>query len=305
MLAHYVWIPSNQNEKPAFVSNSLLDSIKAVASTEMYSLNNLPRGRVMFVGPLLQDRVFIDETTLFNTVNNSNLTAMGLEGFLRNHGFDHYISHVRFPSKGYLVHMPIPSNAVNQNFLWFHVNTMSIRNAFSDTISLVDNLSTSIYNRSRTRDTFTIVEDGHVTSQTVNLIVDEIPSSLRYIEQSGSQWHKAVLLNGHSNKQHLSMRLADYKIMSALTDPVTLRYLAMNYTTFLLKGHNHNEAITNVTNLKDEFEEDSATNRQTRYTNLYNSLLKNHRNSFEFIGFLHFVNTEEIHVTSGTNVLVL
>ena len=304
MISQYVWIPSNQNQKPAFVSNSLLESIKAVASTNSYGVENLPRGRVMFVGVLSENRAFIDETSLFKTVNNANLTEIGFEAFLRNNNFNHYVNHVRFPSKGYIVNIPIPESLLNQGYVWIHVNTLSIRNEFNDTISVVENLSTSIYNRSRTRDVYNTVEDGHVTTQSVHLIPDEIPNSLRYIEQSGSQWHKVVPLHRPA-KFYLSMKLANAMNMSALTDPHTLRYLAVAYTTLLHKGLSHNEAITKIKDLKAAFENYSNIDKQTKYQNYYNTLLTNHRDSFEFIGNLNWLNTEVIHAAAPADVLVL
>lgn len=304
MIAQYVWIPSNQNEKPSFVSNSLLDSIKAIATTNSYGVNNLPRGRVMFVGIRSENRAFIDETSLFRAVNNVNLTDIGFEAFLHTNNFTHYVSYVRFPSKGYLVNIPIPESLLNQGYVWLHVNTLSIRNEFCDTLSVVENLSTSLYNRARMRDVFNTVEDGHVTTQSVHLIPDEIPNSLRYIEQSGSQWHKAVSLH-RQVKSFLSMKLSNNLNMSALTDPLTLRYLAIAYTTLLYKGLSHTDAMNEMKNLKAAFENNSTLDKEVHYKNYYNTLLTNHRQDFNFVGSLHWINTENIQTITNTNVLVL
>jgi hypothetical protein len=304
MITQYVWIPSNQNEKASFVSNSLLESIKAVATSSTYGVENLPRGRVMFVGIRSENRAFIDETSLYRTVNNANLTDVGFEAFLYTNNFNHYVNYVRFPSKGYLVNIPIPESLLNQGYVWFHINTLSIRNEFSDTISVVENLSTSLYNRARLRDVFNTVEDGHVTTQSVHLIPDEIPASLRFIEQSGSQWHKAVSLNKPA-KLFLTMKLANDSSMSALTDPISLRYLAITYTTLLHKDMSHNDAMNEIKNLKTDFENNSITDRQVKYINYYNTLLTNHRQDFFFIGNLHWIATEDIHTVSPTDILFL
>jgi hypothetical protein len=304
MIPQYVWIPSNQNEKPAFISNSLLDSIKAVATNDAYGLNNLPRGRVMFVGIRSENRAFIDESSLFNAVNNPNLTDIGFEAFLNANNFNNYVSFVRFPSKGCLVNIPIPESLLNQGYVWVHVNTLSIRSEFCDTVSIVDNLSTSLYNRARLRDSFTTVEDGHITTQSVHLITDEIPDTLRYIEQSGSQWHKAVLLN-HPVNSVVSMKIANNLNFSALTDICTLRYLAIVYTTLLHKGVSHNQAISSLKNVKADFETYSFAEKHLRYTNYYNSLLTENRQDFTFIGSLHWLHTEDIHTVNQNDILIL
>jgi hypothetical protein len=303
MVPQYVWIPSNQNEKAAFMSNSLLEAIKAVAVTGSYSRNNIPRGRVMFVGSQ-ENRIFIDETSIYNTVNNDNLTEQGLSTFIHSHGFTTHIMYIRFPTRGYL--LEIPYYLHNQNSVWLHVNTNSIRDDFSDTVSYVENLGTSLYNRSRMNHPYNIVEDGQITMQSVHLIVDEIPESLRYIEQSGNQWHKATLLH---NKQKvntfITMKMVNNTTLAASTTPLTLRYLALIHTANLYKNMSENESKTTLLALKKTFENLSEDTQKTTYETLYNNVLNSHRSSFGLIGQLNWINTEPVLEYSANDVLIL
>jgi hypothetical protein len=303
MVPQYVWIPSNQNEKAAFTSNSLLEAIKAVAVTGSYNRNNIPRGRVMFVGSQ-ENRIFIDETSLCNAVNNDNLTEQGLSAFIHSHGFTTHIKYIRFPSRGYL--LEIPYYLPNQNSVWLHVNANSIRDDFSDTVSYVENLSTSLYNRSRMNHPYNVVEDGQITMQSVHLIEDEIPESLRYIEQSGNQWHKATPLH---NKQKvntfITMKMVNNTTLAATTTPLTLRYLALIHTANLYKNMSENESKTTLVALKKTFENLSEDTQKTTYETLYNNVLNSHRSSFELIGWLNWTNTEPILEYSTNDVLIL
>ena len=302
MVPQYVWIPSNQNEKAAFTSNSLLEAIKAIAVTGSYNRNNIPRGRVMFAGPH-ENRTFIDETSLHNAVNNDNLTEEGLSAFIRSQGFNTHISYIRFPMRGYL--LEIPQNLWNKNCVWLHVNTGSIRNDFSDTVSYVDELSTSLYNRSRMNHPYNVVEDGKITVESVHLIENEIPSSLRYIEQSGNQWHKAVPLHQPKKvRTHLMMRIFN-NILAASTTPLTLRYLALNHTENLHRNIPANESIAALVELRKTFEEYSEETQMTLYNQYYNNLLNTYRSSFLVIGWFNWIITEPIVECSENDVIIV
>lgn len=302
MVPQYVWIPSNQNEKAAFTSNSLLEAIKAVAVTGSYNRNNIPRGRVMFVGPY-GTRIFIDETSIYNAVNNSNLTETGLDSFIHSHGFNTHINYIRFPSRGYL--LEIPQYLPNQGHIWLHVNANSIRDDFSDTVSYVENLSTSLYNRSRMNHPYNVVEDGQITIQSVHLIENEIPESLRYIEQSGNQWHKALPLHTQKDNAFITMKMVNNTTLAASTTPLTLRYLALIHTGNLYKNMSENESKTTLVALKKTFENLSEDVQKSTYETLYKNVLNSHRSSFELIGQLNWINTEPIVEHSTNDVLVL
>ena len=302
MVPQYVWIPSNQNEKAAFTSNSLLEAIKAVAVTRSYNRNNIPRGRVMFVGSQ-ENRIFIDETSLCNTVNNDNLTEQGLSAFIHSHGITTHIKYIRFPTRGYL--LEIPYYLPNQNSVWLHVNANSIRDDFSDTVSYVENLSTSLYNRSRMNHPYNVVEDGQITMQSVHLIVDEIPSSLRYIEQSGNQWHKATLLPNKKVGKFFAMKMVNNTTLAATTTPLTLRYLALIHTVNLHKNMSENESKVTLVALKKTFENLSEDTQKNTYETLYTNVLNKHRVSFDLIGQLNWIHTEPVLEYSTNDVLIL
>ena len=302
MVPQYVWIPSNQNEKAAFTSNSLLEAIKAVAVTGSYNRNNIPRGRVMFVGSQ-ENRIFIDETSLCNTVNNDNLTEQGLSAFIHSHGITTHIKYIRFPTRGYL--LEIPYYLPNQNSVWLHVNANSIRDDFSDTVSYVENLSTSLYNRSRMNHPYNVVEDGQITMQSVHLIVDEIPSSLRYIEQSGNQWHKATLLPNKKVGKFFAMKMVNNTTLAATTTPLTLRYLALIHTVNLHKNMSENESKVTLVALKKTFENLSEDTQKNTYETLYTNVLNKHRVSFDLIGQLNWIHTEPVLEYSTNDVLIL
>jgi hypothetical protein len=305
MYPQFVWIPSNLNEKPAFVSNSLLEGVKMIATANSFGLDNLPRGRVMFTGRDLSNRTFIDEKTLYNTVNNNNLTEEGFDAFLRQQGFNSSVVSARFPTIGTLVEMYIPNN-LQQDSVWIHVNTSSVREEFCDTVSIVDNLSTSLYNSARMNHEFTVAEDGHVTTQSIHLIIDEIPESLRYIEQSGRQWHKAIWLNTTPvSLTFVTMKLHDGKILSAQTTSTILRILALKYAINLFRNCSDEENTTNLKDLKSMFTTFSEEKQQTEYNNLYNQWLNDHRENFELIGSLNWVNTESIVSCSSNDILVI
>ena len=305
MYPQFVWIPSNLNEKPAFVSNSLLEGLKMVATANSFGLNNLPRGRIMFTGRDLSNRTFIDETTLYKTVNNNNLTEEGFNAFLRLQGFNTSVVSARFPTMGTLVEMHIPNNQQHDS-VWINVNTSSVRDEFCDTVSIVDNLSTSLYNQACMNHEFNVADDGHVTTQSVHLIVDEIPESLRYIEQSGRQWHKAIWLGTQSVAQpFVTMRLHDGKTLSAQTTPTILRILALKYVLNVNRDCSEEENSTNLKDLKSMFSAFSDVKQETEYTNLYDQWLNDHRDNFELIGCLNWVNTEPIISCSSNDVLVM
>ena len=302
MVPQYVWIPSNQNEKAAFTSNSLLEAIKAVAVTGSYTRNNIPRGRVMFAGPQ-GNRIFIDETSLHNAVNNVNLTEEGLSAFIYSRGFNTHISYIRFPLRGYLLENP--QNLWNQNPLWLHVNTGSIRDDFLDTVSFVTNLGTSIYNCSRMNDPYNVVEDGKITMESVHLIENEIPSSLRYIEQSGNQWHKAVPLHlPNKARTHLMMKVFNNTLVASTT-PLTLRYLALHHTENLHKNISAKESIEALVELRKNFENHSEETQTILYTQYYNHLLSTYRGLFLVIGWFNWINTEPIVECSENDVILV
>ena len=293
MSPKYLWIPSNQNEKSAFMKKSLLEAIKAVAVSDSYRKGSLPKGRVMFVDSY-ENRVFIDEKTLFDTVNNGNLTEIGLEHFLYNKNVISHISYIRFPSRGHL--LEILHELPNQDSLWFYVNTSSIRDDFAQTVSFVEdeNLSTSLYNRSRMNHAYNVIEDGNVIAESVHLICDEIPTNLRYIEQSGNEWHKVD--NRTVSKKNLLMRLVNNKILSAFTTPLTLRYLALTSLSSTEQP---------LDQLKKTFENLSTNEQKMVYTNLYTTALNNHRSDFDLIGKIHWIHTENIVECSENSVIVM
>jgi hypothetical protein len=152
---------------------------------------------------------------------------------------------------------------------------------------------------------YNVVEDGQITMQSVHLIVDEIPVSLRYIEQSGNQWHKAMPLYNKANKTYVMMKLTNYKILAASTSSYTLRYLALIHTSNLSKNMSDNESKATLATLKKTFENQSEDTQKTTYTNLYNNLITAHRESFDLIGQLNWVHTEPIVECSANDVLVL
>jgi hypothetical protein len=306
MYPQFVWIPSNVNEKPAFVSLSLLEGIKAVVSTNSFGKNNLPRGRVMFTGRNNENRTFIDENILHNTVNNNNLTDEGLEAFLRANGFNDTVLSIRFPAVGTLVEMHIPNNLHNAP-VWIQVNTASVRDEFCDTVTIVDNLSTSLYNRACMNHPFTVADGGHVTTQSVHLIVDEIPESLRYIEQSGRQWHKATWLYKKNQKtqEFNTMRLHDGKTLSAQTTGTVLRALALKYAVNLYKNFSEEENITDLKKLEKMLSGLSEEKQNNEYNNLYNEWMYGNRENFELIGCLNWNHTESIASCSSNDVLLI
>jgi hypothetical protein len=141
---------------------------------------------------------------------------------------------------------------------------------------------------------YNVIEDGSTTVEEVHLICDEIPTSLRYIEQSGNQWHKAD--NRSSNKKYLMMKMLNNKILSAFTTPLTMRYLALVSISDIQQPINE---------LKVTFENLSMNEQKMIYTNLYSILLDNHRADFEFIGKIHWIHTEHIVECSENNVIVI
>jgi hypothetical protein len=153
---------------------------------------------------------------------------------------------------------------------------------------------------------FTVAEDGHVTTQSIHLIVDEIPESLRYIEQSGRQWHKAIWVNTTPVSQtFVTMRLHDGKILSAQTNSTILRILALKYAINLNRNCSDEENTTNLKNLKSMFSVFSEEKQQTEYNILYNQWLNDHRDNFELIGRLNWVNTESIVSCSSNDIVVI
>jgi lysine/ornithine N-monooxygenase len=152
---------------------------------------------------------------------------------------------------------------------------------------------------------YNVVEDGQITIQSVHLIENEIPESLRYIEQSGNQWHKATALHKQKVNTFITMKMVNNTTLAATTTPLTLRYLALIHTANLYKNMSENESKTTLLALKKTFENLSEDTQKTTYETLYNNVLNSHRSSFELIGQLNWTNTEPIFKHSANDVLIL
>jgi hypothetical protein len=101
------------------------------------------------------------------------------------------------------------------------------------------------------------------------------------------------------------MRLHDGKTLSAQTTSTILRTLALKYALNLHRNCSDEENTTNLKNLKNMFSAFSEDKQQAEYINLYDQWLNDHRDNFELIGCLNWVNTEPIVAFSSNDVLII
>jgi hypothetical protein len=178
----FVWVPESSNDVLAYSSNELIEVLRQVIKPSHFEHNSFPSGRLFFAGT---SPTYIDESLLYKTVNNMNLTEKGLWSFLMNYSTNNFDS-IRFPGRGYIVRKSWSTNFPE----WILYNRSTLRVSPNEMISFIPNLEYSLNNNSNSNALYNVTETGSVMPEMVHLIPDEIPKSIEVIRQGDLYWHR-------------------------------------------------------------------------------------------------------------------
>lgn len=178
----FVWVPESSNDVLAYSSNELIEVLRQVIKPSHFEHNSFPSGRLFFAGT---SPTYIDESLLYKTVNNMNLTEKGLWSFLMNYSANNFDS-IRFPGRGYIVRKSWSTNFPE----WILYNRSTLRVSPNEMISFIPDLEYSLNNNSNPNALYNVTETGSVMPEMVHLIPDEIPKSIEVIRQGDLYWHR-------------------------------------------------------------------------------------------------------------------
>jgi len=178
----YVWVPESSNDALAYSSSELIEVLRIVIKPNSFEHNSFPSGRLFFSG---DNPTYIDESLVYKTINNKNLTDLGFWSFLKIHNA-HYFDSIRFPGRGYIVCKSWTTHFPE----WILYNRSTLRVSPNEMISYVPNLAQSLQNNSNPNALYNITETGSVLPEMVHLISDEIPNSIEVIRQGDLYWHR-------------------------------------------------------------------------------------------------------------------
>ena len=178
----FVWVPESSNDVLAYSSNELIEVLRQVIKPSHFEHNSFPSGRLYFAG---NSPTYIDESLLYKTVNNMNLTEKGLWSFLMNYSANNFDS-IRFPGRGYIVRKSWSTNFPE----WILYNRSTLRVSPNEMISFIPDLEYSLNNNSNPNALYNVTETGSVMPEMVHLIPDEIPKSIEVIRQGDLYWHR-------------------------------------------------------------------------------------------------------------------
>jgi hypothetical protein len=178
----YVWVPESGNDALAYSSSELIEVLRIVIKPNSFEHNSFPSGRLFFSG---DNPTYIDESLVYKTINNKNLTDLGFWSFLKIHNA-HYFDSIRFPGRGYIVCKSWTTHFPE----WILYNRSTLRVSPNEMISYVPNLAQSLQNNSNPNALYNITETGSVLPEMVHLIPDEIPNSIEVIRQGDLYWHR-------------------------------------------------------------------------------------------------------------------
>jgi hypothetical protein len=178
----FVWVPESSNDVLAYSSNELIEVLRQVIKPSHFEHNSFPSGRLFFAGT---SPTYIDESLLYKTVNNMNLTEKGLWSFLMNYSANNFDS-IRFPGRGYIVRKSWSTNFPE----WILYNRSTLRVSPNEMISFIPDLEYSVNNNSNPNALYNVTETGSVMPEMVHLIPDEIPKSIEVIRQGDLYWHR-------------------------------------------------------------------------------------------------------------------
>ena len=329
----FVWVPESSNDALAYYSTELLEVLQKVMKPNHFEHNSFPSGRLFFSG---NNPTYIDESLVYKTINNKNLTDHGFWSFLQSYNANNFNS-IRFPGRGYIV-----CKSWNTHFPeWILYNRSTLRVSPNEMISYVPNLAQSLQNNSNPNSLYNVTETGSVMPEMVHLIPDEIPNSIEVIRQGDLYWHRLhsiyddmpplinmppapaptpaptpqlvdppVTRKQSQSTVHtlLSIELPDYKSLIVNTTSSTIaRFLAIEYvissSLFPLISSTDRLKVNN--DRRRYLETLSEENLKFQYTSYMNSARILYRNFYDLAGRMQFVENSRIIALSDNDGMVI
>ena len=325
----YVWVPESSNDVLAYSSSELIEVLRIVMKPNSFEHNSFPSGRLFFAG---DNPTYIDESLVYKTINNKNLTEIGFWSFLKNYNA-FYFDSIRFPGRGYIVCKSWSTHFPE----WILYNRSTLRVSPNEMISYVPNLVQSLQNNSNPNALYNVTETGSVMPEMVHLIPDEIPNSIEVIRQGDLYWHRLhsvfddmpplidmppapaptpapapppVTRKRSRSVLHnlLSVELPDNKsLIVSTTSSLIAKFLAIEYvissSIFPLISSTDRLKATNDKRLY--LETLSEENLRIQYTNYMNSARILYRNFYDLTGRIQFVENSRIVQLDDNDSMVL
>jgi len=318
----YIWVPEKiTGLQTAVMNDSLVVLLKKVLNgLQTINRAHLPAGRIRFVqndGTSLYE----GEIDVYNKVVNDNLTDIGLFSWLRDRFAVENFSFVRLPTKGCIVRRPVNKDLWNINQVWILEDRSFIRDQPDESIRLV-NLSESLVRDANLNHEFSVVENN--TTQSVHLITNEIPDTVRLIQQGAKTWHHIPTTNRHRapinlyqtpprqirnnilapppllrERNLMSLKLPnDHKIILATTNENIVRFLSLYFLVLKAETDMQTNEINMRIKAKQRILNHMTEERiATEYTNYANTMIAEHRNNFALVGQLMWVMQEPVTTT--------
>ena len=325
----YVWVPESSNDVLAYSSSELIEVLRIVMKPNSFEHNSFPSGRLFFAG---DNPTYIDESLVYKTINNKNLTEIGFWSFLKNYNA-FYFDSIRFPGRGYIVCKSWSTHFPE----WILYNRSTLRVSPNEMISYVPNLVQSLQNNSNPNALYNVTDTGSVMPEMVHLIPDEIPNSIEVIRQGDLYWHRLhsvfddmpplidmppapaptpapapppVTRKRSRSVLHnlLSVELPDNKsLIVSTTSSLIAKFLAIEYvissSIFPLISSTDRLKATNDKRLY--LETLSEENLRIQYTNYMNSARILYRNFYDLTGRIQFVENSRIVQLDDNDSMVL
>ena len=331
----FMWVPESSNDVLAYSSNELIEVLRQVIKPSHFEHNSFPSGRLYFAG---NSPTYIDESLLYKTVNNMNLTEKGLWSFLMNYSANNFDS-IRFPGRGYIVRKSWSTNFPE----WILYNRSTLRVSPNEMISFIPDLEYSLNNNSNPNALYNVTETGSVMPEMVHLIPDEIPKSIEVIRQGDLYWHRvhsvyddmpplidmppapaptpapapassvlgmqAPRLVAQSVLHNLlSVELPDNKsIIVSTTSSLIAKFLAIEYviSSSLFPLISSTDRLKASNDKRLYLETLSEENLKIQYTNYMNSARILYRNFYDLTGRIQFVENSRIIPLDNNDNMVL
>ena len=331
----FVWVPESSNDALAYSSSELIEVLRIVMKPNSFEHYSFPSGRLFFAG---SNPTYIDESLVFKTINNKNLTDYGLWSFLKNYNAYDFDS-IRFPGRGYIIR-----KSSNCHFPeWILYNRSTLRVSPNEMVSYVPNLTQSLQNNSNPNALYNVTETGSVMPEMVNLITDEIPNSIEVIRQGDMYWHRLhsvyddmpplinmppapapspaltpasvphLVESPITRKQSpirslLSVELPDNKsLIVNTTSSAIARFLAIEYviSSILFPLISSTDRLKANNDKRLYLESLSEENLKIQYANYMSSARILYRNFYDLVGRIQFVENSRIVTLSDNDAMVL
>jgi hypothetical protein len=327
----FVWVPDSSNDALAYSSSELLEVLRIVMKPNRFEHNSFPSGRLFFAG---NNPTYIDESLVYKTIHNKNLTEHGFWSFLQTYTANYFDS-IRFPGRGYIVRKSWSADYPE----WILYNRSTLRISPNEMITSVSNLADSLRNNSNPNALYNVTESGSVMPEMVHLIPDEIPNSIEVIRQGDLYWNRLhsiyddmpplidmppapaptpaptpqlvdppVTRKQSTLRSLLSIELPDYKSLMVNTTSTTLaRFLAIEYviSSCLFPLASSTVRLKDINDRRLYLETLSEENLKFQYTNYMNSARILYRNFYDLTGRIQFVENSRIVALSDNDGMVI